>query len=138
MAIGIPTSVTNFMQNLGIALTNRFLLPYGSDKVAAMGIVMNANLIAVLVLVGFAFGAQPLIGYNYGAGNRERLKQVLSFCYRFECAAAVVLTITLSPTAQPRIALFVPDSTVIEVGVPMLRMQQVNLNCVSVRKLALL
>ncbi|MDE5596901.1 MAG: MATE family efflux transporter [Lachnospiraceae bacterium] len=42
LAIGIPASVTNLMQSLGIALTNRFLLPYGNDKVAAMGIVMKA------------------------------------------------------------------------------------------------
>ena len=52
MAIGFPASITNLMQGIGIALTNRFLLPYGNDKVAAMGIVMKVNLIAVLVLVG--------------------------------------------------------------------------------------
>ena len=56
-AIGIPASVTNFMQSLGIALTNRFLLVYGTDKVASMGIVMKINMIAMLILVGFAFGS---------------------------------------------------------------------------------
>ena len=38
-AIGIPASITNLMQSLGIALTNRSLLPFGNDRVAAMGIV---------------------------------------------------------------------------------------------------
>ena len=85
-AIGIPASVTNFMQSLGIALTNRFLLVYGTDKVASMGIVMKINMIAMLILVGFAFGSQPLIGYNYGAGNKKRLKAILAFSYKFECA----------------------------------------------------
>ncbi|MDE5716547.1 MAG: MATE family efflux transporter, partial [Lachnospiraceae bacterium] len=85
LAIGIPASVTNLMQSMGIALTNRYLLPYGNDKVAAMGIVMKVNLIAALVLIGFAFGAQPLIGYNYGAKNHARLKEILRFCYGFEC-----------------------------------------------------
>ena len=65
------------MQSLGIALTNRSLLPFGNDHVAAMGIVMKVNMIAVLILVGFAFGGQPLIGYNYGAKNRRRLKEIL-------------------------------------------------------------
>ncbi len=81
LAIGIPASITNLMQSIGIALTNRSLLPYGNDKVAAMGIVMKVNLIAVLVLVGFAFGAQPLVGYNYGAKNHARLKEILRFSY---------------------------------------------------------
>lgn len=83
-AIGIPASVTNLMQSIGIALTNRALLGFGDDKVAAMGIVMKINMIAALVLVGFAFGGQPLTGYNYGARNRTRLKATLKFAYLLE------------------------------------------------------
>ena len=66
LAIGIPASVTNFMQSIGVTLTNRFLQPYGTDKVAAMGIALKIIMISVLVMVGFAFGGQPLVGYNYG------------------------------------------------------------------------
>ncbi len=50
-AIGIPASVTNLMQSIGIALTNRALLGFGDDKVAAMGIVMKINMIAALVFL---------------------------------------------------------------------------------------
>lgn len=132
LAIGIPASVTNFTQSLGIALTNRFLLPYGNDKVAAMGIVMKVNLIAILVLVGFAFGAQPLIGYNYGARNRERLKHILSFCYGFECTVASMLAIILSLAARPMISAFIHDPVVIEIGVPMLRMQQLGMVFIAI------
>ncbi|MDE6600672.1 MAG: MATE family efflux transporter [Lachnospiraceae bacterium] len=127
LAIGIPASITNLMQSLGIALTNRFLLPYGNDKVAAMGIVMKANLIAVLVLVGFAFGAQPLIGYNYGAKNHARLREILRFCYGFECFAAAVLAGALSLAAPALIQVFMQDKAIIEIGVPMLRMQQMGM-----------
>lgn len=132
MAIGLPASVTNLMQSLGIALTNRFLLPYGNDKVAAMGIVMKVNLIAVLVLVGFAFGPQPLIGYNYGARNRERLKQILRFCYRFECGLAIVLSAVLSLSASPIMRMFMKDADIVENGVLMLRMQQMGMLFVAV------
>ncbi|MDE7232703.1 MAG: MATE family efflux transporter [Lachnospiraceae bacterium] len=126
-AIGIPSSITNLTQSLGIALTNRFLLPYGNDKVAAMGIVMKVNLIAVLILVGFAFGAQPLIGYNYGAKNQDRLKKILKFCYSFECGAAAVLAIVLSLAAPALLGMFIQDASIINIGVPMLRMQQLGM-----------
>lgn len=115
------------MQSIGIALTNRSLLPYGNDKVAAMGIVMKVNLIAVLVLVGFAFGAQPLIGYNYGAKNHARLKEILRFSYGFECCTAAVLAGALSLAAPAMIGIFMQDKSIIEVGVPMLRMQQTGM-----------
>lgn len=127
LAIGIPASITNLMQSIGIALTNRSLLPYGNDRVAAMGIVMKVNLIAVLILVGFAFGAQPLIGYNYGAKNHARLKEILRFCYEFECGAAAVLAGALSLATPAMIGLFMQDASIIEIGVPMLRMQQMGM-----------
>ena len=131
-AIGIPASVTNLMQSLGMALTNRFLLPYGNDAVAAMGIVMKVNLIAVLVLVGLAFGVQPLIGYNYGAKNSKRLKDILKFSYGFECGTAAVLALLLSAAAPALIRIFMQDPGIIDLGVPMLRFQQAGMIFISV------
>ena len=132
LAIGIPASITNLMQSLGMALTNRYLLPYGNDKVAAMGIVMKVNLIAILILVGFSFGAQPLIGYNYGAKNKDRLKEILRFCYGFECSMAAVITVILSLAAPALIGVFMPDASIIAIGVPMLRMQQIGMFFVAI------
>ena len=131
-AIGIPASVTNLMQSLGLALTNRYLLPYGNDAVAAMGIVMKVNLIAVLVLVGLAFGVQPLIGYNYGAKNSRRLKEILKFSYGFECAAAAVLAILLSLAAPVLMSVFMEDSSIIAIGTSMLRFQQAGMVFIAV------
>ena len=122
-AIGIPASVTNLMQSIGIALTNRALLGFGDDKVAAMGIVMKINMIAALVLVGFAFGGQPLIGYNYGAKNRERLKGTLKFAYLFECGMSLVLIVALGAFAPQLVRIFMSDPAVVENGALMLRLQ---------------
>ena len=122
-AIGIPASVTNLMQSIGIALTNRALLGFGDDKVAAMGIVMKINMIAALVLVGFAFGGQPLIGYNYGAKNRERLQETLKFAYLFECGRSLVLIVALGACAPQLVRIFMSDPSVVENGALMLRLQ---------------
>ena len=61
LMIGIPASITNIMQTFMMVMTNNFLLTYGTDKVAAMGIALKVNMITALVLVGFAFGGQPLV-----------------------------------------------------------------------------
>lgn len=131
-AIGIPASVTNLMQSLGMALTNRCLLPYGNDAVAAMGIVMKVNLIAVLILIGLAFGVQPLTGYNYGAKNSTRLKKILKFSYGFECGTAAVLAVLLSLAAPVMIKIFMQDPDIIRLGVPMLRFQQAGMIFIAV------
>ena len=70
-AIGIPAAIANLMQSVSVVLVNQFLLPFGNDKIAAMGIVMKVSMIALLLLTGFAFGGQPLFGYYYGAGDKN-------------------------------------------------------------------
>ena len=132
LVIGIPASVTNLMQSLGIAMVNRALLPYGNEKIAAMGIVMKINMIAVLVMVGFAFGGQPLIGYNYGAKNWKRLKKILQFSYFFECGIAVVVGSALALAAPWAMGRFVQEHALIQTGVQMLRIQQTGMACVAI------
>ena len=130
--IGIPASVTNLMQSIGVALTNIYLLTYGNDKIAAMGIVMKINMIAVLILVGFAFGSQPLIGYNYGAKNFKRLKETLRFGYTFQCSLSVALTVILSLAAPSLMAFFIDDTRIISIGILMLRLQLISMLFVSI------
>lgn len=127
LAIGIPACITNLMQSIGMTLTNRYLLPYGNDKVAAMGIVTKTNLIAAFIVIGFAFGAQPMIGYNYGAKNRERLRKILRFCYSFECCIAAVVAGIVSLAAPYLMKMFINDENIIAIGTPMLRMQQLGM-----------
>lgn len=129
LAIGIPASITNIAQSFCVLLTNRYLVPYGTDKVAAMGIAMKVSMIAVLVMIGFAFGVQPLIGYNYGAQNIPRLRKTLRFSYIFECSMSLGLTILLWFAAPVLIRLFMNDPAIIASGTPMLRRLILGLVC---------
>lgn len=127
LSIGIPGCMTNLMNSISVALTNRFLLAYGNIPIAAMGIVMKINLIAVLILVGFAFGGQALVGYNYGAGNKKRLKEILRFAYIFECGLGCCFSILLSLLAPVLIRVFMNDEQIVTYGVRMLRCQQIGM-----------
>lgn len=93
-------------QSIMIMITNHYLIAYGTDKVAAMGIALKANMISAFILVGFAFGGQPLVGYNYGARNKKRLKEILRFAYLFEAGLALVFTISISVFAPAIIKIF--------------------------------
>lgn len=127
LVIGIPASITNLMQSIMIMLTNHYLIAYGTDKVAAMGIALKANMISSFILVGFAFGGQPLVGYNYGAKNQKRLKEILRFAYLFEAGLALVFTILISIFAPFIIKIFMNQSDIITNGAMMLRFQQLGM-----------
>lgn len=126
LVIGIPASITNLMQSIMIMITNHYLIAYGTDKVAAMGIALKANMISAFILVGFAFGGQPLVGYNYGARNKKRLKEILRFAYLFEAGLALVFTISISVFAPAIIKIFMNQSDIITNGAMMLRLQQLG------------
>ena len=132
LVIGIPSAITNLTQSVGIVMMNLFLLPYGTDAVAAMGIALKVVMIAVLVFVGFAFGAQPLIGYNYGARNMVRLAGIMRFAYAFLCSFALVMTVVLSVFDRQLMRFFIADETIITLGAGMLRVQLLSLVCVAI------
>ena len=83
-AFGISSFITQFAITIVMALTNNLLAVYGAASVygaeiplTATGIVMKVNQILISILVGIAVGAQPIIGYNYGARDYKRVKIAL-------------------------------------------------------------
>ncbi len=130
--IGIPASITNLMQSFMIMMTNHYLLPYGNDKIAAMGIALKANMITALILVGFAFGGQPLIGYNYGSKNSKRLKEILKFSYISAMVLGLVFTAVMCIFAPEIIGIFMRDDAIITNGAMMLRFQQAGMVFMSI------
>lgn len=82
--LGISSFITQMSIVLVMAFENNLLGKYGADSkfgseipITVLGIVMKISQILNSVIVGIAAGAQPIIGYNYGAGKKERVKQTL-------------------------------------------------------------
>ena len=95
LGVGVTAALSNLMQSLTVIVMNQFLLPYGNDKIAAMGIASKVSMIAQLVLVGFSFGGIPLFGYLYGAKKRDVMRKLIRFCLTFLVSIAVVLSLIL-------------------------------------------
>ncbi len=123
LGVGVTAALSNLMQSLCVIVINQFLPPYGNDKIAAMGIVLKVNMIAQLVLTGFAFGGVPLFGYLYGARQQKEFKRLVRFCLGFLSALSLVLTAVLCLFASPLMEAFVKDAAMIATGAEMLRWQ---------------
>lgn len=132
LTIGLPASITNLTQSFAMTLTNRFLLPYGTEQVAALGIALKVNMIVMLIMVGFAFGAQPLLGFNYGAGNRARLRQAIRFDVMVELCFSVVMTAIFLGLAPGIVRCFMDDPAVVQAGGTILRCMVVTMPLMGV------
>lgn len=57
---------------------NHSLKEYGGDlAIGANGIITSVALLLVMLIVGISQGMQPIVGFNYGAGNQQRVQQTL-------------------------------------------------------------
>jgi putative MATE family efflux protein len=121
LLIGIPAAITNIMTAFGTMVLNRYLAEYGATQVAALGIVMKIYTIVTLIMVGFAFGAQPLIGYTYGAKDMKRFKETVRFDLTVNVGYSLVLAAILMIFAPQIVALFLNKAAVITAGTYMLR-----------------
>ena len=124
--VGTTAALSNLMQSLCIIVVNQFLLLYGNDKIATMGIVLKIIMIAQLILTGFSFGGIPMFGYLYGAGQRKELNKLIKFCLIFISALSLVLTAVLCLFATPLMGIFINDASMIATGSVMLRWQAVT------------
>ena len=96
----ITNGFSEFLSNVSASFVsmvyNKQLMSYrGQDGVTAYGIIMYASFIFAAVLIGYAIGTAPIIGYNYGAKNHDELKNVFKKSMILNFVTGIVMT-TLS------------------------------------------
>ena len=89
-AIGVSPFIMQSTESLVNIALNSSLKHYGSDTfVGAMTIASSVMQVLTMPFMGLSQGAQPIIGYNYGAGNTDRVKRT----FRMMFAAGMSLSI---------------------------------------------
>lgn len=84
LLLGSPQFFLQLAGGLTILVLNTTLLKYGKDSefgstipISAMGIVMSIQSLLIMPIQGITQGAQPIIGYNYGARLIHRVKKTV-------------------------------------------------------------
>lgn len=119
-ATGFPTAIFSVLMSVSTIILNQILVAYGNAPVAAIGIVFKANMFITFLQLGLANGVQPLLGYNYGAGNRERFIAVDRFTKKCCLIVGILATALFFVLREPIVRLFINDADIIYYGVKML------------------
>lgn len=116
---GFTMSVTNSLVQI---FCNASLQFYGGDLyVGAMTIIYSVREVVQMPMQGFTQGAQPVLGYNYGAGENSRVKEGIRFIRRVTLLYAVVLWAVLILFPQTIVRLFNKEAELLEVSVISMR-----------------
>ncbi len=122
IALGTATFIMQGSESVISICFNSSLLEYGGDiAVGAMTILTSVMQFAMLPMQGFAQGAQPILSYNYGAKNPERIKKTfrLLFAVCFTYSVLLWSAVMLFPEAFAGI--FTNKPELLQFTAPMLR-----------------
>ncbi len=119
--VGIPASIQNLLNVVGMTILNNFMSSYGSDAVAAMGIAQKINMIPMYVSMGFSQGIMPLISYNYASGNHKRMKKGFVFAGSISIGFIVAVVVGYFLGAGALIRMFMDNEVIIAYGTRFLR-----------------
>ena len=115
VALGSAHFIMQASESVISVCFNSSLLGYGGDiAVGAMTILTSVMQFAMLPLQGLAQGAQPIISYNYGAKNRERVKGI--FRLLLTCSLIYSVTIWAAVMLFPRgfASIFTSDAALLD------------------------
>ena len=110
VAIGVPASLNSILMSVSNIVINNFINGYGDMAVAGLGVAMKVNMIAVMLLIGVGAGIQPVLGFCFGARNRQRFNAVLKFSLLFSIALSIVMTVVCYLGASPMVSAFLKDT----------------------------
>lgn len=112
-SLGISSFITQMSFVLVITVENNMLKKYGVDSkfgpnipITVLGIVMKISQILNSIIIGLAVGAQPILGYNYGAGKYDRVKVTLKTMLKISLIISTIAFILFQTIPDKLIGLF--------------------------------
>ena len=114
LALGLSNFVMQSSESVISVCFNASLLQYGGDiAVGAMTILTSVMQFAMLPMQGLGQGAQPIISYNYGAGNVKRVKAAFRLLLKSSLIYSCLLWILVMLFPQGFAAMFTSDGSLL-------------------------
>lgn len=117
MKLGISTLITQLSIVIISMVCNKMLATYGAnseyganDPLAIIGICMKVFTIVLSIAMGIIIGAQPILGYNVGAGQNQRVRETFRKCLTATIIVGLIATVIFEVCPEPIISIFGSNS----------------------------
>ena len=120
-SVGIPAAISVFLFDFVTIIINRIASSYGDIPLASMGIVLKLERIPINTGLGICLGMVPLIAYNYGAKNYERMNQIFKVARKTLIIFSLICVAIAWIFAEELVGVFISDEETVRIGVDFLK-----------------
>ena len=119
--IAVPSII---MQSIGSVMNygmNRILISFTSTATAVFGVYFKLQSFVFMPVFGLNNGIIPIVAYNYGAKNKERVTNTIRYTVAYAMGIMVLGLLVFQAIPEPLLLLFNASETMIAIGIPALR-----------------
>ena len=110
LALGMAPFIMTSTESALVVVFNASLQNYGGDvAVGAMTILSSVNNFVKMPMFGFDQGAQPVIGYNFGASNKKRMIEGVKFMFKINIIYALIMFVSMEAFPHVYASIFTQD-----------------------------
>ena len=124
--VGLPTIITQALQSMMVTCFNAILQPFSTTAVAFFGVYYKLQTFLFMPMNGLGQAAIPIVGYSYGARNRDRIRQALRVVYPTAAVIALVGMVVFLLIPGPLLSLFSAGEAMLALGIPAVRLMAVT------------
>ncbi|QXM06460.1 MATE family efflux transporter [Crassaminicella indica] len=119
--VGISMLLLQALTGFSMSLISKNASAFGDAAVSAMGIVLRVIILGTNVIFGFMKGYQPFVGYNYGAKNYNRVKNITKKAIKISTIYCIVWMIIIILFSKNIMSIMINDPEVIRIGTKALK-----------------
>lgn len=119
--VGVPSIILSSITSVTTYFMNLILGKFSSTAIAVYGIYFKLNSFIFMPVFGLNNGIVPIIAYNYGAGNKKRLKKAVKYGMLFAVIIMVIGTALFEIFPNQFLKLFQASQEMLAIGVPAMR-----------------
>ena len=120
--VGLGSGLRSAASSFTVIILNTSLATYGGDTaIATFGVVNRMIMFLFLPMFGIVQGMMPIVGYNYGAGQLQRVRHAVRLSTIVTTVMSVGTTILLLSVPALLLRIFTQDAALLSMGAPATR-----------------
>ena len=125
-ALGLPSFIMNALSSFMVTFVNLFLVAYSDTAIAFFGAYFKVQQLIVMTVNGLIQGCLPIMRFNYGAGNRDRLHSAFRYGTALVSGMMILGTLIVILFPAQLLGLFTASEAMRSFGISAMRIMAVS------------